>query len=45
MPLPRPCNKCGKRFQPYGKTNKMCDECRIKAMQHRKKNEKNMHNL
>jgi len=27
MPLPRPCTKCGKRFQPKGKKERVCDVC------------------
>ena len=28
MPLPKPCDKCGKRFKPCTRANKLCDKCR-----------------
>ena len=28
MPLPRACKRCGKRFQPYSPSNKLCGKCR-----------------
>ena len=27
MPLPKPCKVCGVRFQPTGKTSKLCVRC------------------
>ena len=27
MALPRPCARCGKRFQPNSSSNKLCEEC------------------
>lgn len=30
MSLPRPCDRCGDRFQPSSHTNRLCDECRSK---------------
>ena len=40
MRLPRPCAKCGKRFQPFGKANKICDECSDLAKKMNKRNTK-----
>lgn len=31
MPLPRPCKRCKKRFQPNTRANKLCEKCRDKA--------------
>lgn len=28
MPLPKPCDNCGKRFQPKTQHTKLCDMCR-----------------
>ena len=28
MPLPKECDKCGKRFLPATRFNKLCDSCR-----------------
>jgi hypothetical protein len=33
MPLPRPCRKCGKKFQPKTKCSWLCDDCHEKTMQ------------
>ncbi len=38
MPFHRPCednkgNGCGKRFQPTGRNNKLCNECRLVLLQ------------
>ena len=38
MPLPRPCAKCGKRFQPHTSANKLCDKCREKIIHENFKN-------
>jgi len=43
MPLPRPCLRCGIRFQPSSRSNKLCLICRqgvfhenfIKMINHR----------
>lgn len=32
MPLPKPCNRCGKKFKPNTSVNKLCDSCREKAI-------------
>jgi len=31
MPLPKPCRRCRKRFQPFGRTQRLCDVCWKKA--------------
>jgi len=31
MPFPKPCKKCGKKFQPTGKACKLCDACCAKS--------------
>ena len=33
--LPRPCKKCGKRFQPKTRWSKICDTCRELSSQWR----------
>ena len=35
-PFPRPCERCGKKFQPTGRFNKYCEECISKVMKRRK---------
>ena len=27
MPLPKPCKKCEKKYQPTGKFQRYCNEC------------------
>ena len=38
MPLPRSCDRCGKRFQPYGRNCRLCDECFEKAQKNNNRN-------
>lgn len=38
-PFKRPCKKCGKEFKPHTKFNKMCDECKEKGNDKRRKKE------
>jgi len=38
--LHRPCDKCGERFKPTGKDNRLCNKCRKKAHIGRKKKHK-----
>ena len=35
--LPRPCNRCGERFQPTGIRSKICDKCYKKSYEGRLK--------
>jgi uncharacterized C2H2 Zn-finger protein len=30
-PLYHPCNRCGKMFPKYGTSQKLCEECKLKA--------------
>jgi RNA polymerase subunit RPABC4/transcription elongation factor Spt4 len=32
MPLPKPCRKCGKRFFPFTRANKVCPDCHSKRL-------------
>jgi hypothetical protein len=32
MSLPRPCERCGKRFQPLSQSNRLCPDCRKKVI-------------
>jgi len=27
MPIPRPCKRCGGRFEPTGRTERICPKC------------------
>ena len=31
MPLPRPCDKCNRRFEPTGKFCRLCNNCLSKV--------------
>ena len=44
MPFKRPCERCGKKFQPVTRFNKVCNECRIKVMTNVNNNKKNDNN-
>ena len=33
MPLPRPCSRCGDRFKPTGRAQKICEKCFAKAQE------------
>lgn len=37
MPFPKFCTYCGKKFQPTGKFQKVCEDCRSKHGSKRKK--------
>lgn len=39
MPLPRPCRKCEKRFQPKTRNTKLCYDCYKKAISWRNKDQ------
>ena len=36
MPLPKPCKRCSKKYQPNTKFSKLCDDCIIKSNKKRK---------
>jgi len=42
MPFPKPCNRCGKKFQPNTKFRKLCDECIEKAIKGPRQKKKNV---
>ncbi len=37
MPLPKPCERCGERFQPVTIQGKFCNKCLDKAIADRNK--------
>ena len=40
MAYPRPCEKCGNKFQPHTPFNKLCEECWKKSHINRKRTHK-----
>lgn len=37
MPFPKPCDRCGEKFQPQTAHNRLCDDCRAKTQNGKRK--------